>query len=117
MILEIHGMDNIQREDNPKILWISSTTQQIGTEKKGTEDADTRNPIPIVSDVDALLSNSKIEIMLDNNYIENKATDKGNPVLIITNTEMGNSKSSTKPLQEKEADVPNGLNPTKSKST
>ena len=55
--------------------------------------------------------------MLDNNCIENKATDKGNPVPIITYTEVGNSKSSTKPLQEKQADGPSGLNPTKSKST
>ena len=64
MIPEIHGMDNIQHEDNPKIHGISSATQQIGTKKKGTKDADTRNPIPIVLDVDALLSNSKTEFCL-----------------------------------------------------
>nr|POE84813.1 hypothetical protein CFP56_61226 [Quercus suber] len=83
MTPEIHGMENIQHEDNSKNHGISVATQQIGAEKKGTEDTDTRNSIPIVSDVDAQLSNSKTEVILDNNCIENEAADKGNPVPII----------------------------------
>ena len=43
MAPKIHGMDNIQHEDNSKNHGISVATQQIEAEKKGTEDVDTRN--------------------------------------------------------------------------
>ncbi|KAK4588082.1 hypothetical protein RGQ29_019178 [Quercus rubra] len=43
MTPKIHGMDNIQHEDNSKNHGISVATQQIEAEKKGTEDVDTRN--------------------------------------------------------------------------
>ena len=89
----------------------------MGAKKKGTEDTNTRNSTPIVSNVDALLSNSKKEVIVDNNCIENEAADKENPIPIIKDSEVGNSKSSIRPIQEKQIDGPNGLNSTKSKST
>nr|POF20880.1 protein suppressor of k(+) transport growth defect 1 [Quercus suber] len=88
MTPEIHGMDNVQREDNSKNYGISFVTQQIGAEKKETEVANTRNSTLNASDVDALLSNSKTEVKVDNNCTEkNKAEDKENPVPIITDSE------------------------------
>ena len=118
MTPEIHGMDNTQCEDNSKNYGISFATQQIGTEKKETEVAGTRNSTLTASDVDALVSNSKTEVKVDNNCIKkNEAVDKENPILIITDSEVGNSKSSIGPVQEKQIDGPDGVNRTKSKST
>ena len=118
MTPEIHGMDNTQCEDNSKNYGISFATQQIGTEKKETEVAGTRNSTLTASYVDALVSNSKTEVKVDNNCIKkNEAVDKENPILIITDSEVGNSKSNIGPVQEKQIDGPDGVNPTKSKST
>ena len=89
----------------------------MGAKKKRTEDTNTRNSTPIVSNVDALLSNSKKEGIVDNNCIENEAADKENPIPIITDSEVGNSKSSIGLVQEKQIDGPDGVNPTNSKST
>lgn len=50
MIPKVHFMDNPQHEDNSEKHGIGTKTQLISTEKKGMEDVDNRNSIPITVD-------------------------------------------------------------------